>query len=56
MNWEKAEEYLTEIRLEYTKIGKMGIPALNLFINPLLIRFENGERTQDLYNRIMELE
>jgi hypothetical protein len=56
MDWEKAENHLIEIRQQYNDIGSSGIPALSMFINPLLIRFEQGERTENLYNSIMNLE
>ena len=56
MNWENAENHLKDIRQIYTEIGITGLPALQITINPLLIRFESGERTEELYDQIMELE
>ena len=56
MDWIKAENYLKEVRMQYTQIGFAGMPALQITINPLLVRFEKGERTQELYDSIMSLE
>jgi len=55
-NWEQAEKHLKEVRRQYTEIGIAGMPALQISINPLLIRYENGERTDDLYKSIMACE
>lgn len=56
MDWEKAEKYLKDIRMRYTEIGMSGMPALQVVINPLLLDFEGGDRTQELYDKIMKLE
>lgn len=56
MNWEKAENYLKEVRQRYTDIGASGVPALTMVINPILVRFEGGERSEELYDDIMSLE
>ena len=56
MDWEKAEKHLKEIRGMYTDIGGAGMLALSMTINPLLVRFEKGERTEELHNSIMALE
>lgn len=56
MDWEKAESYLKKVRQDYTSIGISGILGLRFNIDPLLIRFEKGERTQELYDSIMNLE
>jgi len=55
MDWKKAEKRLKTIRGLYTEIGVSGLSALQIVINPLLIKFEKGERTQELYNNIMSL-
>jgi hypothetical protein len=55
LDWTKAYEYLQSIRKMYTEIG-LGFIALKIIINPLLLRYEKGERSQDLYDKIMELE
>jgi hypothetical protein len=55
MDWEKAEKHLNLMRKLYTDIGSSGMPALLLSIRPLLVRFKKGERTEDLFNKIMEL-
>jgi hypothetical protein len=56
MDWKKAEQYLKKMRLRYTEDGIGGLLALSTVMNPLLIRFENGERTEELYNKIMSIE
>ena len=56
MNWQKAEDHLKDIRKRYTEIGVSGLPALYITLNPLLIRFENDERTEELHDAIMKLE
>jgi len=55
-NWEEAEKHLKEVRRQYTDIGIAGMPALQISINPLLVRYENGERTEELYESIIALE
>lgn len=51
--WDKAYAYLQETRMNYTEIGEVGLFALTLFINPLLVRYSKGERTDELYDEIM---
>lgn len=55
-NWEKAENWLKEIRDMYTEIGSAGMMALSITINPLFVRFEGGERSGELFDEIMSLE
>jgi len=55
-DWEEAKKYLDKVRQIYTEIGACGLLGLQITINPLLIRYEKGERTHDLYTSIMELE
>lgn len=55
LDWKKAKDHLNEIRTAYTEIGMPGMLALRTSINPLFVRFSNGERTANLYNSIMEL-
>ncbi len=54
MNWENAEEYLKTCEQEYAAIGSIGMFAL-LGIAPLRDRFNRGERTQELYDAIMDI-
>jgi len=51
--WEEAKDYLDECREIYTSIGVAGMFALRRIIDPLLIRYERGERTEELYDEIM---
>lgn len=55
MDWEKAENYLIECEKAYTQIGAAGLFALSFVIAPCRDRFNKGERTQDLYDEIMEI-
>ena len=55
MNWDEAYQHISEIREVYTKIGISGMFALNHTINPLYIRYSKGERTEVLYDAIMDL-
>ena len=54
-DWDKAEKHLYEMKRGYEEIGPVGRLGL-VFIYPLVKRFESGERTQELYREIMELE
>ena len=54
--WAEAEQHLKKIRLQYADIGAAGVAALTLTLNPLLMRFERGERSERLYKEIMECE
>ena len=56
MDWQKAYEHLQKVRREYVEIGAAGAPALTFTLNPLLIRYEKGERTEELYNSMMSTE
>lgn len=55
-DWEEAKKHLDEVKQVYNVIGTAGFLALQFTINSLLFRYEKGERTQDLYDSIMELE
>jgi hypothetical protein len=56
MDWEKAKSWLKEIEQMYTEVGSAGYLALNLTIRPIRDRYNKGERTQELYDEIMELQ
>ncbi len=56
MDWEEAKKYLYFIKKEYEAIGWSGSFGLTITINPLVARYELGERTQELYDEIMEME
>jgi len=55
INWDRAEKHLYNMKQGYKEIGPMGIFGLSSII-PLVKRFEDGERTKELYDKIMELE
>ena len=54
--WDEAKKYLDKIRIMYTEIGVSGLLGLQLSINPLLVRYEKDERSDELYDSIMSLE
>lgn len=56
MDWKEAETYLYEIATAYKEIGWTGSFALATTINPLIKRFESGERTEELFDDIFCLE
>lgn len=55
-DWAHAKYHLNDIRSQYTAIGVSGLAALNMTINPLLVRLESGERTKALYDDIIQLQ
>lgn len=55
MDWGMAEEHLYEMKSAYESIGLAGSFGLALAINPLVKRYEGGERTIELYNDIMDI-
>ncbi len=56
LDWDEAKKWLDRIRKDYTEVGTPGLIGLHVTINPLLIRYERGERTKQLYDDIMELQ
>jgi hypothetical protein len=55
LDWNKAEEYLKTCESAYTEIGPAGGFALNFVVMPLRNRFNGGERTDSLYDEIMDV-
>ena len=56
MNWDEAEEYLATCERAYAEIGTSGIFALRFTIMPQRDRFNKGERSQELYSEIMNID
>jgi hypothetical protein len=60
MDWEKAKLHFDDVRREYQELeGKPGINttgALRLTFDPLAIRYNGGERTQELFELMMNVE
>lgn len=54
MNWGHAINYLNMLIAEYSSIGWAGQFGLQLVLLPLKRRIDAGERTEALYNKIME--
>jgi hypothetical protein len=55
MDWERGENYLILCEKVYTEIGVVGQFCLNYVLKPLRERYDQGERSQELYNEIMEV-
>ena len=55
LDWKQAEEHLKTAEELSTEIGSAGYFALTLIIRPLRDRFNNGERTQELHDLIMDI-
>ena len=53
LNWEKAINYLNTLIDAYSSIGWCGLFGLGT-LTELKRRYENGERTEELYKEIME--
>jgi len=56
MDWERAINYLNSLIDEYVAIGWAGSLGLYLTLLPLKRRYDDGERTETLYNEIMQCE
>jgi hypothetical protein len=55
MDWDKAEKYLQTCERIYGEIGMAGSFAMMFVINPCRVRFNAGERSQELHDEIMEI-
>ncbi|MXV14998.1 hypothetical protein [Hufsiella ginkgonis] len=55
MNWELADKLLKHMTATYTADNLRKV-TFNKAIFPLLLRYENGERSPDLYNFIVHTE
>lgn len=60
LDWEKAIKHFERTRQSYLDLqGMPGVNvnlALNFVFQPLMVRLHDGERTQELFDEIMELE
>ncbi len=55
MDWNQANEHLETCEKAYAGIGSSGYFALSVVIRPLRDRLNGGERTEELYQEIMEV-
>lgn len=55
LDWDKAKGYLDFMQKAYEDIGRGGVFGLAITIMPLQDRYARGERTQWLYDDIMEV-
>lgn len=60
MDWQKAKEHFDEVWTQYQELeGTPGVNttlALRLTFDPLAKRYNCGERTQELYDAMMNVE
>lgn len=60
MNWEKTKDHFDEVRKWYLDYeGKPGVNttlALRLTFDPLSIRYNQGERSQELHDQMAAVE
>lgn len=56
LNFALAENHLVLAEKAYAEVGTAGYLALTYFIKPLRVRYNSGERTEQLYNEIMAIE
>jgi len=60
MDWEKAKKHFDTVRGHYQDLEeKKGVDptlALSFVFDPLIKRYELGERTQKLYDEMMAVE
>ncbi len=60
MDWDKAKQHFDDVRKRYQELeGTPGVNttlALRLTFDPLSIRYNNGERSQDLYDEMIAVE
>lgn len=58
--WKQAKEYFDTISNSYNElIGKPGVSVnytIDYVLNPLLKRYYKGERTEELYHEMMNVE
>ena len=51
-DWQTAYDHLNKVIKEYT-CNEFGKTVVNFVLTPLKRRYDNGERTKELYNAIM---
>jgi hypothetical protein len=52
-DWSKAKANLDAVRKQYVEIGSNGVIGL-YFLNELLVRYDKGERNEELYRSMMD--
>lgn len=55
MDWAQAAQHLQTCIAAYKEAGPPGVFALTFTIYPALARFDAGERSQALYDMIMNI-
>lgn len=56
LEWKEAEEHLYEMKKAYEDLGWTGSFGLAMTINPIVKRYEAGERTESLHDDIWSIE
>jgi|GEM_PF-1095032 len=54
MNWKNAQELLSQMSVVYSQDNLRKL-TYNVKIFPLALRFEVGERSEELYNTILKM-
>lgn len=55
-DFQDAYDHLQEVRKQYVEIGAAGMLGLTLSLNPLVVRYERGERTPELLEEMRNVE
>ncbi len=55
-DWETVKAHFDEVRQQYVDIGASGVPGLTLTFHPLLVRYERGERSDELLREMRAVE
>ena len=55
-NWDEVKAHLEETIEAYQSIGVSGQMGLTITLYPLRSRYASGERTQELYEAMFEVE
>jgi len=55
MDWVAAESHLKECEQAYSETGSAGLFCIQTVISPCRDRFNKGERSEELYNEILEI-
>lgn len=54
-DWDIAEDHLDKVAEDYEALGMAGILGLAV-IHKIRAQFETGDRSREMYDRIMEIE
>lgn len=55
-DWDKARRILHDVIMRCAALGVPGLVSLHHVVMPLKRRYDRGERTEDLYREILDLQ